>query len=128
MKRVLQLLLLTLLLSLTAFSCDDPYLRRGLIGEWDIRGAALQEPGKGLAFAEVQLYSGKTHLRTTITNSNGSFDFGPITPGEYRLSIANWGSFDVEVEAFSRIGGGQYAYYSVLLLPDNCIAAGFSTN
>jgi len=115
-------------LSLAAFACDDPYLRRGVIGEWDIRGAALAEPGKALAFTEVRLYSGKTHLRTIITDRDGSFDFGPIAPGEYRLSIANWGSFDVQVEAFSRIGGGQYCYYWLLLFPDNCIATGFSTN
>lgn len=128
MKSALQLLLLTCFLSLAAFACDDPYLRRGVIGEWDIRGAALAENSKPLAFTEVRLYSGKTHLRTTITKSDGSFDFGPITPGDYRLSIANWGSFDVEVEAFSSIGGGQYVYYGLLLLPNNCIAAGFSTN
>ena len=128
MKPALQLLLLTCCLSLAAFACDDPYLRRGVISDAGMHGSVVGEHAKPVAFTLVWLYSGKKQLYAVSTDKDGTFDFGFVPAGTYRLSVTNRGTFEVEVQPDKPLFNGQHWYYHVSLLPHGCVAVMQSTN
>lgn len=128
MKSALLLLLLTFFLSLAAFACDDPNLRRGVISDAGMHGSLVGEHAKPVAFTLVWLYSGKKQLYAVSTGKDGTFDFGLVPAGTYRLSVTNRESFEVEVQPDKPLSNGQHWYYHLGLLPHGCINVTQSTN
>jgi len=116
------LLFLVLTCASVAFPCDDPRLQNAVIGGDEIEATAFRKPGKPLRSAVVRLYLDKKLAWTGATDKNGRFRIEHLNPGKYRLSIAGWGSTEVELKPeLSELGNGQRPAYSLLLTDHACV-------
>jgi hypothetical protein len=67
-----------------------------LVADRAIDGTAFKD-STPLAFAEVQLLSGKNVLRRTVTDFDGHFLLEDLSEGRYILAFEGMGSFQIEV-------------------------------
>jgi hypothetical protein len=105
--------------------CHDPKLRSANISGNTISATVW---GSNNRSAKVHLYSERDLVWSGITDKKGGFEIHDLPSGVYRLSVEKWGTTRVVLDPMSSPISTQTVYWTLSLMENGCVAAGFSTD